>query len=1303
MESQIPIKWPSAGIVEGWSFSDQPEGSAREYQNVRTQDPTNNRLRGAQRSGQSKYLTSPLKALNTKVADLTSFTVDNRQVSYTAISSGSETTTWSEPADSTAGADDVVNVKTDRQGNVYALYRNASLKKFSADGQEVWSLTIPVADTNHSCRALYVDEFDLVFVGVSSGGDQLKAKLFCYEQLIDNKVEKLWELTTKAYVEDIVVTLDKLYTCQNRVDRKKSYVRIYEFFDGPNPELSQEWRVPHPVNSIAVKKDGSVLVACEPAGDTTGLYWRDPDPKYPLFGPDSVDWTPLDLENSKRRIWAWYRADDIDETDMAQAEVNDGIEVLRFRDGTENGRHFRAAVDEDDTGPILSLDACLEHKGLRFTNTSVNSHPFQSMKTDHNYSIQQTLADGQRTMVPQYTDSQFLVLIAFRPSSTTPSGGSVPRWTWGGDKSGAYGDGRSHNLFINSAAALTNPSGSVGSIAWIMGPDGVTSGGDGGGLGTIVRAFTFTPASTDPDVLIVAQLHDGGVATTHPNVSMFCVNGNPLLTDIFVANAQNNSLEPSYLGVVRENGAEIPTTPAANGFLGDILEIIVLDKKTRTSNTEGVVGFDNLEWDDTSANQTNNEFTRLVGYLAHKYGAQSRLPMVGETFPHPYGITGSSPDQMSGPPNQAASGVNTAQALANKRFGCVVKYSPEGKIKWTANEQELQSGSRTGGYGYAVAVNLDGNIYSLGPNPTGAAGETTQVRMIVDKGDDFSILVADGAWSTAYPSNFNQTYKYPRIDVDEFGNLYLPFPANGGSIAGFRVYKKDGTLLHDGTAGAGTESFCVAVDRRIPDYRSDLTTKRVEHVFVGTNQAAIGADNIFKKRLVSSAQAGGSPRSQINLGVSGGDIVKFTTSGVTTPSGGSGALDSTAKYVQSTHLFRRAYWTDGRQYRFYDAISNTVAEYKCLSAGAIPSRCALIETWRGRIVLARSADEPQNWFMSKKDEPTNYDFFPATPSETDAVAGNNSPAGLCPDIINTIVPYSEDVLVFGGDRSIWMLVGDPAAGGRLELVSDITGMAFGRPWCKDPNGVVYFLGSRGGMYQWVPGAKPERISLHRIERQLQDIDFSAYFVRLVWNHQDEGVHIFQCPFGAGGTIVSHWFWEQKADAFAKDIFGSSAATNIQPCAAVVIDGDDIDDRVLLIGGEDGQVRRWNKDRKYDDTRTDGTTKIPIDSIVTVFPIQPDFESHSGMETQFHGLTVTLADAGDGCRYELFASDEPESFGIARKQGVLRPGRNAPIWDRVSGTYCGLRLRNSGTEERWAFERAYIYATPAGMARTRARN
>ena len=123
--------------------------------------------------------------------------------------------------------------------------------------------------------------------------------------------------------------------------------------------------------------------------------------------------------------------------------------------------------------------------------------------------------------------------------------------------------------------------------------------------------------------------------------------------------------------------------------------------------------------------------------------------------------------------------------------------------------------------------------------------------------------------------------------------------------------------------------------------------------------------------------------------------------------------------------------------------------------------------------------------MSAIEDPGDWNVAPSVPTVKQAVSGLSSRAGRVPDIINCIVPYSDDLLLFGGDKSIWRMTGDPMSGGQLDLVTEQTGMGWGRPYTKDPNGILYFYGSRGSVYRWVPGQPvPERISLYTVERRL---------------------------------------------------------------------------------------------------------------------------------------------------------------------------------------------------------------------------
>lgn len=1315
-EVSIPVDWPMKGLSENYGFGEQEQGTAREMRNVRNLDPRTGRLRGAQRSGLSKYNTNVLKTAGTKVQDLLSFFEDNRLVTYSAIASGSETITW---ASATPSKSDCLNLKTDRQGNVYALDGDAALVKYSASGTKLWQLSLPVKDQSHLIRALAVDDVDRIFIGVSSGGKQEDALLWCYEQLNDNKVEKLWEISPGSYIEDMKVFQDRLYTVQNETDRRRSWIRIYDLIGTANPVLDKEIKHNgYPAHSLAVKADGAIVVGSgiSDSDDTTD-YWRDSDPKFPNFGPTSEDWTPYNLDSFKRRIWSWYVADDIDESDVA-GDLEEGVQVLRWRDRSGNNRHFRDAQSLGYRLPRLALDSISGHKGVRWdtVNSSTNRENNRVLRTNSNSTYDKEYADQQETALPMYTGSQWCMFMVLRPSQQDITAGDKIRAVFGQDRDNANSGAKDHVIAVNRTTGDTLASSvSAGNITHYFGSGGEAAGDPGAGNNGEPEEESFLVDANNSNstrAVILTVLYDGGLdpgdSSSSATRSLFQANGNP--GDRYEGVAQFSTYH-SYIG-----NFEAPTGglfTSVGQYSGDVLEIIVLDRKDRNDDTAGILTHDGLEYSslgaDSETTQTNNEMTRFVGYLAHKYGLQRQLPYApvvasSGRFPHPYGRTvptnGSGKE--AGPPKADGSGVNTAIAKLNRRWAAVTKYAPEGATVWTVNQQDFgDDSSYSGGFGWAVAVNSEGNIYSLGPKAVDdTPADSYAVRMIVDQGTTYSIASADGAWEAAFPSNAFPDYAYPRIDVDEFDNLYIPYN-DSAAAASLRVYSKTGTVLHSKLLSSSQQSYAVAVDRRIPEYRNDLSTKRVEHVFVGTeNGGDTSVSTVHKVKLVSSAQSGASPRSLVTLGVSGGDIKKFTTSAVTTPTGGSGALDSSA-YVQSTSLYKKAYWTDGRQVKTYDPITGTVSTLECESAGAVPDRCSLIESWRGRLVLARSADEPHNWYLSKKDDPTNWDYFPPTPSEVDAVAGNNSSAGLCPDIINAVVPYSEDVLVFGGDHSIWMLVGDPAAGGRFELVSDVTGMSFGRPWCKDPTGVLYFFGSQGGIYSWVPGSRPERLSLNRIERTLQDIDLSTSYMSLVYNYKDEGIHILQMPFGSGGTLLTHWFLELKTESFVEDVFGSSASTNVQPTAAIIVDGDDFDDRMVLFGCEDGYVRKWDRTAYNDDTRTNGTTPNAIDALVTIGPLQ-GADGSEGMETQFSGLAVVLGDQDFGARYELYAAESPESIGAARCSGTLEAGRNPPKWDRVTGPYCWLRLRNSAAGQRFSFERALIKASMAGLARPKNR-
>ena len=599
----------------------------------------------------------------------------------------------------------------------------------------------------------------------------------------------------------------------------------------------------------------------------------------------------------------------------------------------------------------------------------------------------------------------------------------------------------------------------------------------------------------------------------------------------------------------------------------------------------------------------------------------------------------------------------------------------------TADVDEL------GGIGSGVVIGPDDtsenrSIYTTGPD--GPVDTNIALNRIIDQGDAPVTGGTGDSWEADFLGNGAAR---KTIDTDKDGNVYVIASSAGDDV---RIYDKDGTELNS-FSDADVGSNHIAVPKTKPTYQSG-GPEEAELVFYEKENGAI--DQLKAQRLVSATQGTGSPRTLTKVGVSDGDVVKFTASAVTSITGGAGAIDSTAQYVQSSTLGRSIYFVDGINNVEYDAEEDEVSDWRATDAGVVPKRCRLIETWRGRIVLGRDPEDPQLWHMSGVGNAKQWDNFPPVSRVTDPISGVNARAGTVPDIVNSIVPWDDDLLLFGGDKSIWRMTGDPLAGGQFDLITDETGMAFGRPWAKDPIGArLFFFGSRGGVYMMQRGSLPIRISRDRIERRLQDIDFENVYIRLVWNYRDEGLHVIQCPFGSGGTQLKHWFWDSKNDAWWEDTYGSSSDTNPQPTSVFLYDGDEADDRIIAFGCEDGRVRTWDEALKVDQT---DSGNVNIDARVTMGPLLPPELPY---ETRFYHFTPVLARDQDGCSYRFYAQDEPDTLETPVAQGQLAGGRNATQPVRFRAANAWLTLANS-TDGRFAVENMRILAAPAGRMRLR---
>lgn len=386
-------------------------------------------------------------------------------------------------------------------------------------------------------------------------------------------------------------------------------------------------------------------------------------------------------------------------------------------------------------------------------------------------------------------------------------------------------------------------------------------------------------------------------------------------------------------------------------------------------------------------------------------------------------------------------------------------------------------------------------------------------------------------------------------------------------------------------------------------------------------------------------------RTVTGVATSGGTVKTFTTAGYTAVTNGTTALSTTAPVIFSCPLYGALYFADGVNTKLYTVSTNTITTWTP-TAGSLPvsagKYCRLIELWHGRIVLSGLQGDAHNWFMSAVDDPLDYDYAPTNTVETQAVAGNNSDAGLVGDIINCMIPYNDDILIFGGDHSLYQLTGDPMAGGRIDLISSVVGMAWGRPYCMSPEGTIYFFGSRGGVFRMTPGSAPQRLSSKAIEERLSNIDLSITLVRMVWNDKDQCCHVFITPLAASQASI-HVVFDARNESWWIDRFSDNT---MNPRAVHTFDGDSPSDRAILLGSDTGYIRQLTQDATSDD----GTA---INSYVVLGPIQVE---EGRIPFVLQELWASLAEYSADISVQLYIGDSAEhAISESRRGGSALDG------------------------------------------------
>jgi len=476
-------------------------------------------------------------------------------------------------------------------------------------------------------------------------------------------------------------------------------------------------------------------------------------------------------------------------------------------------------------------------------------------------------------------------------------------------------------------------------------------------------------------------------------------------------------------------------------------------------------------------------------------------------------------------------------------------------------------------------------------------------------------------------------------------------------------------------------------------YVADFTNTKLTHTQLGTPHA--------NGDLLTQNQGGGKYAYMV---VDYTDSTKTHTYGFAFYSGGATAFNTTntVNGSGSGSSFTPTAVTDKPHWYKWTVYTGDENNY-----GKMPEKAYLGCLYRGRCVLSGNPIYPHQWYMSRIANPWDWNYS-ATDAMT-AVAGQQANAGQIGDVIRALIPYKDDILIFGCATSMWYLRGDPASGGTIDSFDLTVGIYGADSWCIDSKGTLYFWGS-GGIYACgIEGGmitKPELITGLLLPNIVRDENVSPSTHKIIMGYDRKRLGILICITRLADGVNSNYWYDLRTQGFFPETYPiSSSAYSIFNYQANEEEYSD-----LLIGCQDGFVRKFNDSLKADNVISDepGTGNRPINSYVGMVQALGDTEDKAG---RVNSITITTAGGAtggafadtDSVNYELRRANNAEEAwedlidnSQPQETGTISTvGRQYRIRKRLKGGYFSLKFYNETAGKTWAIEKVTADVQPAG--------
>lgn len=381
-----------------------------------------------------------------------------------------------------------------------------------------------------------------------------------------------------------------------------------------------------------------------------------------------------------------------------------------------------------------------------------------------------------------------------------------------------------------------------------------------------------------------------------------------------------------------------------------------------------------------------------------------------------------------------------------------------------------------------------------------------------------------------------------------------------------------------------------------------------------------------------------------------------------------------------------------------DTLELYVATY---GKGFAPVGCKAIALYRDRIALA--VDGTGVVYFSRAGNP--FDFFygadggdnPDWNDRARAFAlGSGIKAGKLPHPVTAIFTHSDDCMIVGCKTLLYIIRGDPAAGGDVDLLSSQVGIVDIDAGCYTPEEWLVFL-SLDGLYAVPGGCGGEVVPLSRALPELRDIDPDTCKVSMAYDDVKRGIHLF-LDYGASHGVDHWWFdWEGFRANWPPDD-GADKGSFLWAVSLQATHGPHVahtqrpmhgHDRGTVLGCRDGYLRRFHDDFIEDDGGN------AIDSHLLIGPIDM---GGAWSRSMLRELVANMAEGSADVGWKVYVADTAEAAvdlaraaasGTEFTSGTFVAGGNFRTHPRASGGSFVMRLDN---DEAWPWAMERITAT-----------